>query len=266
MKILGVLALGAAVLMTGCATVPSDGSTVNDPYEHVNRKIFEFNDAVDTVAIKPVAKVYSAVTPSFIQTGITNFFGNIGDAWTMVNDFLQGNVESGVSDLARVSLNTVFGLGGMVDFATAASIPKHNEDFGKTLGVWGFPDGPYVVLPFFGPSTVRDAIGTPVDFYGDLWGYTYPVYARNAGSVVRLANKRAGLLDASSLLDDAALDKYIFTRDGFLQRRASQIEARVQEHQDRMDDAAAAAETEAAVNAVSEMPEAPAKLPDEPAR
>jgi phospholipid-binding lipoprotein MlaA len=254
MKTSQMLVASVVLLVSGCATVPPDGN-VNDPYEHFNRKVFEFNDTVDAIAVKPIAKAYNAVLPSFVQTGITNFFGNIGDSWTMVNDFLQGNVESGVADLARVSLNTIFGLGGIVDFASAANIPRHSEDMGKTLGVWGFPDGPYIVLPLLGPSTVRDTIGTPFDYYGDLWGYTTPVYVRNSGSAVRAVNKRSGLLGATNLLDDAALDKYIFTRDGYLQRRASQVDARIQERQDRIDDAAAAA----AVNAVSAVPDEPEK-------
>ena len=256
MKIILASIAFVSLSVSGCATAPASAdSGPNDPFERFNRHVFEFNDTVDQAAIQPVARAYSNVFPSFVQTGVSNFFGNLGDVWTAANEFLQGDFGAGLSDVMRVSLNSTFGIAGLLDIASAASIPKHSEDFGKTLGVWGFPDGPYVVLPFLGPSTVRDAIGTPFDFYGDPFSYTKPVDVRNSGTVVRAVNKRAGLLDASSLLDDAALDKYIFVRDGYLQRRASQVELRLEDRQDKKDDAAAAAATAEAVKAVTESPE-----------
>lgn len=199
------------------------GNNPRDPLEGFNRAMFGFNEKLDEVALKPVAQAYQAVVPSFVQTAIGNFFGNIGDVWTAVNNLLQGKVTDGVNDFMRVALNSTFGLGGLIDIASAGGIPKHREDFGQTLGAWGMRSGPYVVLPLLGASTLRDVIATPLDFKADLWSYTSPVSARNLGSVVRLVDKRATFLDASSLIEEAALDKYVFIRDAYLQRRAAQV-------------------------------------------
>ncbi|ADJ65546.1 VacJ family lipoprotein [Herbaspirillum seropedicae] len=216
---LGAIALAAAV-MTGCA---STSNNPNDPLEGFNRTMFSFNDTVDKVALKPAAQAYDAVVPSPVQRGVGNFFGNIGDLWSSVNQLLQGRIEQGVSTFMRVAINTTFGLGGVLDVATEARLPREKSDFGQTLGKWGVGSGPYVVLPFFGPSTLRDTAGMPVDLYGDLWTYKRPTRWRNVGTVVRIVDRRAQLLDASTLLEDAALDKYDFVRDAYLQRRQSQI-------------------------------------------
>lgn len=212
------LTLGAAALLSGCA-----GPNPRDPYESFNRAMFKFNDTVDQVALKPAATAYRAVLPSFVQTGIDNFFGNLADAWSGVNNLLQGKGEAGMSDVARFSLNSTFGLLGLIDFASQAGLPKHNEDFGQTLGHWGVPSGPYLMLPLFGASTVRDTAALPLDFNGDIWRYKEPIYLRNIGTATRAVDQRANLLDASSLLEDAALDRYEFVRDGFLQRRESKV-------------------------------------------
>ncbi|HJV01364.1 MAG TPA: VacJ family lipoprotein [Burkholderiaceae bacterium] len=212
------LTLGVAALLSGCA-----GPNPRDPYESFNRAMFKFNDTVDQVALKPAATAYRAVLPSFVQTGIDNFFGNLADAWSAVNNLLQGKGEAGMSDVARVTLNTSFGLLGLIDFASQAGLPKHNEDFGQTLGYWGVPSGPYLMLPLFGASTVRDTAALPLDFNGDIWRYKEPIYLRNIGTATRAVDQRANLLDASSLLEDAALDRYEFVRDGFLQRRESKV-------------------------------------------
>lgn len=216
---LGAFALAAAAL-TGCA---STANNANDPLEGFNRTMFSFNDTVDKVALKPAAQAYDTVVPTPIQHGVGNFFGNIGDVWSSINQLLQGRIEQGVSTFMRVAINTTFGLGGVLDVATEARLPREKSDFGQTLGKWGVGSGPYVVLPFFGPSTLRDTAGMPVDLYGDLWTYKRPVRWRNVGAVVRIVDRRAQLLDASTLLEDAALDKYDFVRDAYLQRRQSQI-------------------------------------------
>jgi len=216
---IGAFALTAA--LTGCA---STGNNPNDPMEGFNRAMFSFNDTVDKVALKPAAQAYDAVVPDPVQTGVGNFFGNIGDLWSSINQLLQGRVEQGVSTFMRVAINTTFGLGGVLDIATEARLPREKSDFGQTLGKWGVGSGPYLVLPFFGPSTVRDTAGLPVDLYGDPWTYKRPVRWRNVGTVVRVIDTRAQLLDASTLLEDAALDKYDFVRDAFLQRRQGQID------------------------------------------
>lgn len=206
--------------LTGCAAA---GGNPKDPFESYNRAMFTFNDKLDEVAIKPAAEMYRNVLPSFVQTGIGNFFSNLGDVWTGVNDFLQGKMEDGLNDVMRVAVNTTFGLIGVLDVASEAGIPKHKEDFGQTLGRWGVKSGPYVVLPVLGSSTVRDTIATPLDLYADPWQQKQPVRWRNTGTVVRLIDARASLLDASNLLEEAALDRYEFVRDAYLQRRESKI-------------------------------------------
>ena len=212
------LALGVTVMLAGCA-----GPNPRDPYESYNRAMFNFNDTVDTYALKPVATAYKNVTPSFVQTGVNNFFGNLSDAWSAVNNLLQGKGQDGMSDVARFALNSTLGIVGLFDIASEAGLPKHKEDFGQTLGVWGVESGPYLVLPLLGPSTVRDTVALPVDISGDIWRYKDPTNVRNIGTALRVIDTRAGLLDASTLLEDAALDRYEFLRDGYLQRRESQI-------------------------------------------
>lgn len=208
----------AALALTGCASMNE-----KDPYEKYNRSVFSFNDAVDRNALKPAATAYKAVLPSFVQTGVNNFFGNLSDLWSSANNVMQGKGERGLSDFTRVLINSTFGLVGVIDIASDAGLPKHNEDFGQTLGYWGVPSGPYLMLPILGPSTVRDTAGLPVDIAADPWGYGISSRARNIGTVVRVVDQRAALLDASNLLEDAALDRYEFIRDGYLQRRKSQV-------------------------------------------
>jgi phospholipid-binding lipoprotein MlaA len=212
------LALGVSLMLAGCA-----GPNPRDPYEGFNRAVFSFNDTVDTYALKPVATVYRDVTPSFVQTGVGNFFGNLGDAWTAVNNLLQGKGEAGMTDVTRFALNSTLGILGLFDIASEAGLQKHKEDFGQTLGTWGVSSGPYLMLPLLGPSTVRDTVALPADFAGNIWRYKDPVNVRNIGTGVNLVDTRASLLDATSMLEDAALDRYEFIRDGFLQRRESQI-------------------------------------------
>lgn len=221
MKITYRITIFSAVLaLSGCAT----SSNPKDPLENYNRAMFSFNDKLDQAVLKPVATVYQDVLPSFVQTGIGNFFGNIGDVWTAVNNLLQGKLENGMTDIMRVAINSTMGFLGVLDIGSEAGLPKHREDFGQTLGVWGLNAGPYVVLPVFGSSTVRDTTAFPVDFSADLWSYKDPVNVRNIGTGVRLVDQRAALLNASSLLEDAALDKYTFTRDAYMQRRESLVQ------------------------------------------
>lgn len=215
-----ISALVMVVGLSGCAT----SNNPDDPLEGFNRAMFSFNDTVDKVALKPAAQAYEFVLPEFMQTGVSNFFGNIGDLWSALNQLLQGRIETGVTSFMRVAVNTTFGLGGMLDISTEARLPKRKSDFGQTLGKWGVGAGPYVVLPLLGPSTIRDSVALPADFYGDLWSYKKPLRWRNVGAVVRVLDKRAQLLDTTSFLEDAALDKYDFVRDAFLQSRQSQID------------------------------------------
>jgi phospholipid-binding lipoprotein MlaA len=212
-----ILILTCALALSGCAT-----NNPKDPFEPFNRAMFRFNDAVDQAALKPAAQAYSNL-PSVVQTGVGNFFGNLADVWTAVNNLLQGKVADGVSDVMRFAVNSTFGLGGLIDIGSQAGMVKHKKDFGQTLGTWGVGPGPYVVLPVLGSSTLRDTIATPVDISADPWHYKRPIRWRNTGSVLRAVDQRAALLGASNLLEDVALDRYEFVRDVYLQRRESKI-------------------------------------------
>ncbi|MES2258715.1 MAG: VacJ family lipoprotein [Pseudomonadota bacterium] len=212
------LALAACATLSGCA-----GPNPRDPYEGFNRAMFKFNDTVDQVALKPAATAYKTVLPSFVQTGIGNFFGNLSDVWTAANNLMQGKGEDGMSDVMRVALNSTFGLLGVLDIASEAGLQKHNEDFGQTLGSWGVLPGPYLMLPLLGPSTVRDTAGLPLDIAADPWHYKNPESLRYLGTAVRVVDQRAAVLDASNLLEQAALDRYEFVRDGYLQRRENKV-------------------------------------------
>ena len=207
--------------VAGCATA---GRSPADPLEPVNRAVFGFNEKFDQVLLKPVAQGYRAVLPEVVRTGASNFFGNIEDLWIGANNLLQGKVENALQDVMRVAINTVFGLGGLIDVASDAKLEKHNEDFGQTLGRWGFGPGPYIVLPFFGPSDVRDGIGfLGFDTAADpVWNLDH-VPTRNSLYAERTVNSRANALDAVQVLEDAALDKYRFVRDSYLQRRRSLV-------------------------------------------
>ena len=216
----------ALVVMQGCATAPASSfNTVSqiDPLEPFNRAIFRFNDGLDQAVIRPVAVAYTEVTPSMVRTGVTNFFGNISDVWSLVNNLLQAKGIATTDTLFRVTVNTFWGLGGLLDVATEMQIPKHSADFGMTLGHYGVASGPYLVLPVFGPSTVRDSLGRVVDIQGDLAGRIDNVEVRNSLAALRVVNLRARFLDAGEVLNQAALDKYSFTRDVYLQRRKSLI-------------------------------------------
>jgi len=207
-------------LLGGCAT----SSSSRDPLEPVNRAIYSFNDGFDRVIAKPIAEGYRSVIPGLVRAGITNFFSNLGDLWIAANNLLQGKINDAANDFGRVVINTSIGLFGLIDVASDAGLEKHNEDFGQTLGRWGVTSGPYVVLPFLGPSTVRDALSYGlVDTQADFITQSNHVPTRNTLVFIRGVDARANLLDASRVLEEAALDKYNFTRDAFLQRRRSLI-------------------------------------------
>ncbi len=211
------------LVMAACVSVPDAQRDPRDPFEGYNRAMFKFNKALDDNALKPVATGYSEYIPSFIRTGVGNFFGNLGDVWTAVNNYLQGKPREGTSDVARVVVNTTFGVVGLIDVATPAGLAKHEEDFGQTLAVWGVSSGPYVVLPFFGSSTLRDSVAKPVDLYADPVNQFDNVRAENTARGIRIVDDRAALLDSGRLMEGAALDPYQFVRDAYLQRRADRV-------------------------------------------
>jgi len=208
--------------LSGCATTGA-GST-RDPLQPLNRAIFNFNETFDEVLLKPVAEGYRTVVPQVVRTGVTNFFSNIEDVWIAANNLLQGKPVAAMQDLVRVAVNTVFGLGGLIDIAYDEGLDKHNEDFGQTLGRWGIGSGPYLVLPFLGPSTLRDGVSLlAVDNAVEpVWNIDH-VPTRNSLYAGRAVNARSGFLDAGQVMEDAALDKYRFVRDSYLQRRRSLV-------------------------------------------
>jgi phospholipid-binding lipoprotein MlaA len=218
----GRLAAAIALLaLGGCATAPQ-ATDPRDPLEPANRKVTAFNEAVDNAFLKPVAIAYRDNIPPVARTGVSNFFGNLTDVWSAVNSLLQLEVDHAAENLMRFNVNTVFGLGGLLDIASDANLERHREDFGQTLGRWGMHTGPYIVLPLLGPSTLRDTMALPVDWRADPVRYADPAW-RNGLSALRIVNARANLLRVSSVLDEAALDKYTFTRDAHLQRRQAEV-------------------------------------------
>lgn len=220
------LPYGAALLLcaalAGCATGPN--ANPKDPLEPFNRGVYEFNDAIDHAVLKPVATAYKDATPELVRRGVGNFFNNIEDAWSFVNNVLQFKGEAAASSLMRVCVNTFMGLGGVLDVASEMQIERYTEDFGQTLGRWGVGAGPYVVLPFFGPSTLRDTVALPVDkTAGDPVTKIEDIPVRNTLWTLRLVDNRAQLLRAGEVLEEVALDKYTFIRDSHLQRRRNAV-------------------------------------------
>ena len=220
-----LVAFSLVVSMVGCASIPAGvPPSPDDPWEPFNRSVFEFNEGLDKYVLKPVVSGYRFVLPEFIREGIYNFFSNYNDIYTALNNLLQGKPDYAFNDLMRVVVNTTMGLGGLIDLATPGGLEKHKEDFGQTFGVWGIPSGPYVVLPFFGPSSVRDTFGTVADLETDyLFKYIPNVGLRNSLTGLRVVNARNTYYEAGDLLDGAAIDKYSFLRDAYIQRRKYQI-------------------------------------------
>lgn len=208
-----------AVVLSGCATTENNPK---DPFEGFNRAMFKVNEGIDVV-VKPMAQGYDAAAPLPVKAGIGNFFGNIFDVWTAVNNFLQGKGEQGLSDFGRVLVNTTIGIGGVFDVASEMGLEKHAEDFGQTLGKWGVDDGPFFFWPIIGPRTTRDTFGWFVDTYADPVWYVNDIPLRNSLVGVRYIDLRASLLPTDRIVDQAAFDKYIYIRDAYLQNRFSEI-------------------------------------------
>ena len=211
------------LLALGLAACAGPGGHPKDPLEPMNRATFQFNDYADKAVMRPVAQVYD-MAPLPIRTGVGNFFGNVGDLWIGVNNLLQGKFLDGLSDGGRFLVNTTVGIFGVFDIASELGLEKHDEDFGQTLGRWGVGPGPYLVLPVLGPSTVRDTAALPVDLQARPAALVDDTRARAlAVTLLQVVDTRAGLLGASRVLDDIALDKYSFLRDAYLARRRNQV-------------------------------------------
>ena len=208
-------------LLAGCAST-AEGDP-RDPFEGWNRGVYKFNEKFDDVLARPVAETYQDFVPRELRDRVRSFFGNLADPFIGVNNLLQGKLSEGVEDWARFFFNTTIGLLGIHDVATELGFEKHNEDFGQTFGRWGAGPGPYLILPILGSSNVRDGLGTALDIYTDPMGEARPIDARNSLIVLRGTQVRADLLDASRILQEAALDKYVFQRDAYLQRRRSLV-------------------------------------------
>lgn len=225
-RVLAVAAIAASLVLGGCATVQQarggPGQKL-DPWESWNRKVFAFNEDLDKYVLKPVATGYSKVVPQPVRRGVDNFFANAADAWSAVNNILQGKGQAAFEDVVRVTTNSFFGIGGIFDVASEIGIERHKEDFGQTLGRWGFGAGAYIVWPLLGPSTVRDSIAMPLDRAASPALLINDGQAQVGLTVLQIVNTRANLLGASQVLDDIALDKYTFLRDAYLQRRRSLV-------------------------------------------
>jgi phospholipid-binding lipoprotein MlaA len=213
----------AMVLVAGCSSVPKEYRDPSDPWQGFNRAVYKFNTDFDNAFVKPAAKAYQTVTPEPVDRGVTNFFDNIADLTSAVNNGLQFKLSRAGSDVGRVLVNSTVGLGGLFDVASNLGLPSYKEDFGQTLGYWGFGPGPYFVMPLLGPSSVRDTFGFAGDVVLDpffsisqdeiYWGFI----------VLRVVDRSADLLSAGEILDAAALDPYAFVRDAYLQRRRTQV-------------------------------------------
>ncbi|MBS0513020.1 MAG: VacJ family lipoprotein [Proteobacteria bacterium] len=212
--------LASALVLGACASTPRNP---DDPLEGYNRAMFSFNEQVDKVVLKPVAEVYDAVLPTPVHTAIGNVFGNLGDPWIALNNLLQGKVADGLSDMMRFMVNSTFGLLGLLDVATEAGLPKHDEDLGQTLGRWGVGEGAYFVLPIFGPRTIRDAVAFPADMAANAAWNSNHIPTRNTVTAVRVTHERWRALGTEKTLEEGTIDKYAYVRDFYLEQRRYKV-------------------------------------------
>jgi phospholipid-binding lipoprotein MlaA len=217
----------AALLVLACASATAQQAgtpaSSKDPLEGYNRAVFGFNDALDRAVLAPVARGYEAVVPELARQGVTNFFGNFADAWSAINQALQGKGEAAATMTMRVVTNSFFGIGGLFDIASDLGMERQSEDFGQTLGRWGLPPGPYFIWPVLGPSTIRDTAGRPLDLAWSPSLLTGDAATATGLTLLNLVDTRANLLSASKVLDGIALDRYTFVRDAYLARRRNQV-------------------------------------------
>ena len=213
----------ALAWLSGCASTRTVASDPRDPLEATNRQIYAFNDRLDAAVVRPVAQVWADLMPQPVRTGVRNVLGNLGDVWTAVNAALQLKGQVALESAMRVAVNSTFGIYGLLDIASEAGIEKRREDMGQTLGRWGVQPGPYLVLPIFGPSTLRDAAAMPVDWQASPGQYFPPGNPRAAVALVNVTETRAGLLKATDAIRQASLDPYSFVRDAWLQKRENDV-------------------------------------------
>jgi len=261
-------ALAVAAALAGCQTIREGRGGPGqklDPWENWNRKVFKFNEDVDHAFLIPVATAYTDVVPQPVRRSVSNFFNNFADAWSAINNMLQGKIALGFEDATRVGTNTLFGLFGILDVASEMGLEHHYEDFGQTLGRWGVGAGAYVVLPILGPSSVRDAIALPVDWQATPTAFFDERSAKIGMTVLQILNTRSALLGATRVIDDISLDKYTFVRDAYLQRRRSLVfDGDVPETPSPPDEAASAAAGAAEGNLAPPAAATPASAPPAP--
>lgn len=212
-----------ALAAVGVVLSLSAMASEQDPYEGFNRTMFAVHEAIDNVLARPLAKAYDAAVPLPMKASVGNFFGNVGDLWIGANDLLQGKAGNAGVDFGRLLVNSTVGILGLFDVASEIGLDKNDEDFGQTLATWGYKDSAYVFLPVFGPRTVRDTAGLVVDIVADPVGYSRPISTRNSLRALRFVDLRASLLPADKVIEEAALDKYSYIRDGYIQHRRGQI-------------------------------------------
>lgn len=220
-RVPGWSVLVLVALLQGCASVPSPDP--RDPMESFNRGVFGFNDAVDRAVLKPVATAYRDVFPQWMRKGVGNFFNNLEDVWSVVNNALQLRGQDTGDSLGRVMVNSTIGVVGLVDVASDLNIERHTADFGLTLGRWGVGAGPYVMLPLLGPRTLREVVAMPLDRQGDLVNHVSDVPTRDGLAILDVVQTRASYLQAGEVVDGAALDAYSFMRDAYLQRQRNRV-------------------------------------------
>jgi phospholipid-binding lipoprotein MlaA len=263
-----ILAALVIIALAGCQTIREGRGGPGqrlDPWENWNRKVFNFNEDLDNALLKPVATAYSDVLPQPVRRGITNFFANFADAWSAINNMLQGKIELGFQDVTRVMTNSLFGLAGVFDVASEMGLDRHYEDFGQTLGRYGVGAGAYVVLPVLGPSTVRDAGALILDLRATPAILANGTKTSIGFGLLQLVNTRAGLLGATRVIDEISLDKYTFIRDAYLQRRRSLVfDGDVPETPEPPEDAASGAAGAAAANLAAPAASAPARAGSAP--
>lgn len=219
-RLVRLLLLGSLFALAGQAVAQGNP---RDPYEGFNRAMFSANEALDKYAARPVAQAYDAAIPLPVKASVGNFFGNVGEVWVGANNVMQGKVGDAGTGVARLLINSTVGIFGLFDVASEMGLERYNEDFGQTLAVWGVGGGPYVFLPVIGPRTMRDLAGWAVDTSVDPVSFVNPESVRVGASVVRFVDIRAGLLPADRIIEEAALDKYAYIRDAYLQRRNNLI-------------------------------------------
>jgi len=220
-KLRTAVLIGVALVAAGCAT--ADKSDPRDPWEGWNRGVQSFNDNLDNYVMKPVATGYQTVTPEFVDRGVTNFFSNVDDIGVVANDLLQFKLLQSGLDTGRFLVNTTAGLGGFVDVASKLELPKHNEDLDQTLGAWGIPSGPYLVIPLIGPSTPRGVVGLVGETAANPINWINPVAIAYGSGTLKTIDARADLLSATKIMEQAEVDHYEFIRNAYFQDRNYKI-------------------------------------------